>query len=210
MADKKETCIIAGAGDFYGLVAPVNIDTDIVIAADGGYAYLEQLGIVPDLWIGDFDSYDQDPAEVFKGEIITLPVVKDDTDMLAAVKEGFKRGARVFHIYGCFGGRMDHSIANIKLLSYIAEQGGRGFLYGRSEMLTVIKNSAISFPKEASGNIGIFTLGDMSQGVTIRGLKYEMTDGIIKESSSVGACNYFIGEESYVAVRNGKLLVVLN
>ena len=51
-------CFIFAAGTFYGLrerPAP----GDLVIAADAGYRVCQQVGIVPDLLLGDFDSMEQ-------------------------------------------------------------------------------------------------------------------------------------------------------
>ena len=62
MAVKMNKCIIVGAGEF-------DIDNwscekdDYVIAADAGWMILEQLGIVPDLLIGDMDSLDENGVE---------------------------------------------------------------------------------------------------------------------------------------------------
>ena len=48
-------CYIIGAGDFCENALDVK-DDDFVIAADGGYRYLDKIGIKPDLYMGDFDS----------------------------------------------------------------------------------------------------------------------------------------------------------
>ena len=37
------TCVIVNAGEFTGLIEPVG-QADLLIAADGGYAHLQQLG----------------------------------------------------------------------------------------------------------------------------------------------------------------------
>ena len=67
---------------------------DLVIAADGGLTYLEQHGLAPDLVVGDFDSLTEKPSSELK--TVVLPKVKDDTDMVAALREGKNRGFRVF------------------------------------------------------------------------------------------------------------------
>ena len=75
--------------------------------------------------VGDFDSLGQVP----EGEnIVRHPVMKDDTDMMLAVKLGLERGYTRFHIYGGMGGRTDHTIANIQTLAYIAGRGASAFL----------------------------------------------------------------------------------
>ena len=51
----EKACYIVGAGSFEKLDS-LPQEGDLVIAADGGYAYLKQLGIQPDVLLGDFDS----------------------------------------------------------------------------------------------------------------------------------------------------------
>lgn len=205
-------CIIVGAGDFYGLVSPLT-EGDLVIAADGGIEHLGRLGIKPHIWVGDNDSTGKDffdsANEEKADEIITLPCEKDDTDVFFAVKLGMERGFKTFFIYGGMGGRFDHTMGNVKILEFLAENGCRGFLYDKASMVTVIRNSAISFPKEATGYVSVFSMADESRGVTIRGLKYELTDAVLTGSASIGVSNEFTGSDSYISVRDGKLLVVL-
>lgn len=115
-------CFIIGAGSFYGL--PVSVQrTDMVIAADGGWYTCRENGITPTLLVADFDSLDAAPAF---DHILRLPVEKDDTDMIRAVKEGFDRGEREFHLLGGMGGhRTDHTVANMQTLAYIPAGAGR-------------------------------------------------------------------------------------
>ena len=48
-------CFIIGGGSFDGFFDQVT-DADLVIAADKGYKYAKEAGILPDYIIGDFDS----------------------------------------------------------------------------------------------------------------------------------------------------------
>ena len=50
-----KTCIIFCAAEFDELAAPIG-KTDYILAADGGLRHLQQLKIVPNGIIGDFDS----------------------------------------------------------------------------------------------------------------------------------------------------------
>ena len=114
-------CFIIGAGSFYGLPVPVR-DTDTVIAADGGWRVCRELSLTPSLLVADFDSLDAVPEF---DHILRLPVEKDDTDMIRAVKEGFARGETEFHLLGGMGGRRtDHTLANMQTLAYIARFSG--------------------------------------------------------------------------------------
>jgi len=118
------------------------MEGDYIIAADGGYAQLASRGIEPDLVVGDFDSLGTVPEHL---NIKRSPVEKDDTDMMIAVKHGLKLGIRAFIIDGGLGGRFDHTLANIQLLAYIANNGAYGVLLGRDICITVLRNGTISF-----------------------------------------------------------------
>ena len=202
---KNKVCYIVGAGENYGLDFTPSAD-DFVIAADAGIRYLEECGINADLVIGDFDSLNDIPTHP---NTMALSAEKDDTDMLAAVKEGIKAGYSDFHIYCGMGGRVDHTIANLQVLAYLSENGMRGFLFGRDSVMTAITNQKISFNRISSGYISVFSHTEKSEGVYLRGLKYELTDAVLTNTFPLGVSNEFIGKESSISVSSGTLLIVL-
>ena len=51
-------------------------------------------------------------------------------------------------------------------------------------------------------------MGERAQGVTLKGLKYELTDALITNSFPVGVSNEFIGKEAEITVRDGTLLIL--
>ena len=200
-----KTCYIFGAAD--GLPEHfVRKESDIVIGADAGYQTLEKLGIQPDIVLGDFDSLGYVPD--FNGEIIRHPVKKDDTDTLLAVKLGFKKGYKRFIIFGGTGKRLDHTMANIQTLAYISNNGGIGFLCGEDFTVTVINNSSLRFKSSANGNISLFSLVGESSGVDVKGLLYELNDGVITNNYPIGTSNEFVGKESEITVKNGTLAII--
>ena len=72
-----------------------------MLAADAGYLACRQAGVVPDLLLGDFDSMDQ-PEDFDR--VRRMPVEKDDTDTMLAVKTGLEQGCGEFYLYGGTGG----------------------------------------------------------------------------------------------------------
>lgn len=191
---------IFGAGETVPL-RTIPKEGDFVIAADGGTRYLNSLGIKPDLIIGDFDSSDKPDT----GDVIKLPVEKDDTDSVFAVRYCLEHGFREIHIYGGTGGRLDHTIANIQTLSYIAEHSARGFLYSPEMVMTVIRDELTIEP---TGIFSVFSLDGISHGVSIIGGFYEMADGKISSSFPIGVSNHSIGKPVTVTVGQGSLLVM--
>ena len=75
---------------------------DMLICADGGYDAAAAHGLRPDLVVGDFDSMPEDHAQ--DEQILRLPRLKDDTDMVVCLQEGRRRGYRVFRIGGAWAG----------------------------------------------------------------------------------------------------------
>ena len=108
-------CIVIGAGDL--TIGEIRVhEEDLLIAVDGGLDYGGILGIEPDLILGDFDSVSGQAEEKVNAlenripeRVVRLPKEKDDTDMLAALKEGLARGYRDFRIFAATGGRLDHT-----------------------------------------------------------------------------------------------------
>lgn len=228
---KNGICYVVGAGDCLSLEFQPTAE-DFVIAADAGLRYLEQCGIAADLIIGDFDTLENAPAGT---NVITLSCEKDDTDMLAAVREGIKAGYTEFHLYGGTGGRIDHTIANLQVLAYLAENGWKGYLHcpqnsfvrpidkgtqkagysktsgntpGSESIITAVTNGELSFSSFPSGYISVFSYSEKSEGVYLQGLKYPLADATLTDTFPIGTSNEFIGEKSRISVENGTLMIV--
>lgn len=201
---KNGICYVVGAGEECGIdFRPTK--NDFVIAAGAGLRYLEQAGIGADLVIGDFDTLNTVPQHP---NVISLSTEKDDTDMLAAIREGVNSGYSVFYIYCGTGGRIEHTIANLQVLSYLSENNKRGFLIDKSNIITAITNQKIIFGKIPSGYVSVFSYSQKSSGVCLRGLKYELDNAILTNTFPLGVSNEFIGKESSISVDIGTLLIV--
>lgn len=195
---------MVGAGENYGLdFQPVT--GDFVIAVDAGLRYLEKRGIRADLVIGDFDTLKCIPKHP---NTVVLSAEKDDTDTLAAVREGIKAGYTSFHIYCGTGGRIDHTMANLQVLAYLSANNMRGFLFDNDTVITAIANGRLCFEKIPCGYVSVFSYSEKAEGVTLCGLKYELNNAALTNTFPIGVSNEFIGRESSISVSNGTLLIV--
>ena len=138
--------------------------------------------------------------------MVQHPVMKDDTDMMLAIKLGFENGFTRFFIYGALGGRLDHTLANIQALMYIANRGGQGWIIGDA-CLTAIHNGEARFKASAQGIISVFCLSEPAKGVTLEGLLYPLSDYTMLSDVALGVSNEFIGQPARVAVSDGTLVV---
>ena len=197
-------CYIFGAGSFYGLDRCPRAD-DFIIAADGGWLACRKAVITPDLLLGDFDSLSTRPDFP---NILRVPVEKDDTDTMLAVKTGLERGETEFHIYGGMGGRRtDHTIANFQALLYLARRGAQGWLYGQGERYTAVCGGTVTFPARDRGILSVFCLGADARDVSIQGGQYPLHHAVLTAELPLGVSNHILEPEATIRVRRGALAV---
>ena len=208
-------CIVICAGDLTLGEIPVG-EEDLVIAVDGGLDYCAVLNVEPDLILGDFDSLSEEEyaaveqlEQQIPERVIRLQREKDETDGLAALQEGLKRGYTEFRIYAGTGGRFDHTLANIQCLIYLKNRGANGYLVDGMGMMLVIKDEAIHFKRNLKGTLSLFSMVEESKGVTIRGMKYELDCASVRNDFPLGISNEFIGQEAEILVEDGTLVCML-
>ena len=199
-------CYIVGAMSLTPALRPYPTAEDYVIAADRGYDSLMAYGVVPDLAVGDFDSLGYQPDHP---NVIQLPVEKDDTDMVFALRKGLELGYRRFLLLGGVGGRLEHTLANLQLLDWLTGQGGQGFLAGEKTVATAIRGPAsLTFPAAMSGYLSAFCNSGTAEGVTLENLKVPPEHSTLTSSFPLGVSNQFLGQSARVSVEKGSLLLI--
>ncbi len=199
----EKLCVIFGAGEVHSPRKHFGKD-DLIIAADGGYAAAVAAGLEPNVVIGDFDS---GTAPAAAAHVIKLSRDKDDTDMLAAVKLGLRRGYKTFVLYGGTGGRPDHTYANISTLAYLNAYDARGFLVDKDAVATIITDSDITLPKSAHGTVSVFAYGGAASGVTYKNLSYILNDVELTPDFPLGVSNATTDKPAKISVKHGSLLI---
>lgn len=207
-----ELCYLVGAGEFQKEFFSYK-EGELLIAVDGGYAPLKELGIKPHIAIGDFDSLKErgisrEEMEKEGFTIKSLSCEKDETDVFSALSYGLDLGKKEFHIYGGLGGRLDHTIANIQCLNYLKSQGAFGYLYGIKNILTVVEEESLSFQREAEGFFSLFAMDERVKEVTLEGVKYPLSNALLTNEYPVGVSNEFIGEKAVITIGKGRALLI--
>ena len=196
---------IFAAGTFYGLrerPAP----GDLVIAADAGYQTCREVGITPDLLLGDFDSMEQ-PQDF--ANVLRSPVEKDDTDTMLAVKTALREDCKEIYLYGGTGGmRLDHTLANLQSLLFLRRRGARGWMYDRDFVWTVIENESLTVERTVEwGLLSAFCLGADASGVDEEGVQYPLRDAALTAEFPLGVSNHILEPQARITVRQGALAV---
>ncbi|MBQ4516536.1 MAG: thiamine diphosphokinase [Clostridia bacterium] len=182
-------------------------DSDNVICADGGYMSAQKMGIVPDVVIGDFDSYPQNMAQA-KTEKIVLPTEKDKTDTHECVCYAIEHGFDEIMLFGATGTRLDHTIANIHLLKIALDNNVKMKIVDEHNEVYLTDNE-LSLKKGEGQHVSVLPIG-RAEGISSTGLYYPMTDAVMEFGNPYGVSNEFNGDEATVSVKNGLLLVILS
>lgn len=181
---------------------------DYVICADRGYAVAQAAGVVPDLLVGDFDSYTGAlPAAV---ERLTLPVEKDFSDTLHAAEAGLQRGMRRFVLLNATGGRLDHTLANLSVLEWLQNRGAEGRILSATEDVRLLPVGAHAFDGCTGLTFSVFPFGCEAVTLSYRGAKYPLQSGALHHGSAMGLSNIFTADTACITVERGQALVVLN
>lgn len=181
-----------------------------VIAADGGANALAQYGRYPDVLVGDMDSVNPEVlARIGNGScrLLRHPTDKDETDTELALLEAVRLGAKRITLLGVLGGRIDHTLANVLLLTLPALAGCTVRIYdGRSYLFLVREHC------EVHGHMGdllslIAINGDVL-GVRTEGLQYPLHDEALRFGPARGISNVLLGEVARVHLCAGMLLLI--
>ena len=196
-------CYIIGAGEFFGIARHPR-EGDFVIAADGGYRYCLAENLKIDLLLGDFDSLEEMPQAE---NVERFPVEKDDTDTMLALKKGLALGYRSFRIFGGTGGRLDHTLANLQALLYLARHDAVGWLYDKNFVYSAIKNETVTLKGAENAVFSVFAMNGPARGVSIRGAKYSAENVELQPDFPLGVSNHFLAGDVQITVKNGALII---
>ena len=200
---------------------------DHIVCLDGGLDLALAQGIRPAMLLGDLDSLKGELPEDPAFEVRRFPPEKDYSDLELAFRQLDPIEYPDLVVIGGIGGRLDHTICNVQLLSRYT--GGSGFrrieiMDGRNRCF-VIKGSGEdpvprTIPSQEGCYLSLFSLTEECRGLTITGVKYPLEDATLSRGVSLGVSNEFLpreegasareGSHAEISLREGTLLVVIS
>lgn len=190
---------------------PTNLASKIqtypyLIAVDGGLNSCYALGLTPHLIIGDLDSAKAEVISSFeKIPRKTFPKDKDKTDLELAIEHALEMGAKRMTVFGALGGRSDHLIFNVHLLS---RYPGKLFFENDDELLFVI-NKKVDLNCRVGQTLSLLPLNGPATGISTHGLKWELTNGTL-DKNFMGISNVALQSKVTIEVASGDLLCALS
>lgn len=171
---------------------------DLIIGVDGGCQSITKYPI--DIAFGDFDSLD---IIVKATKVYRYSPQKDETDLELAV-ESLKNEVAEFIIYNATGGRLDHFLANLKLLER----------YPNLNITIIDDYNTIKCINEGIYNIKeskykYFSLIPcIDSNISIDNALYEIKEREVLVTDTYTVSNQLIGDEAIITVHRGRLYLI--
>ena len=182
----------------------------LILCCDGGARHLLKSKITPDVIMGDMDSIR--PAHLKKYsrqgiKIIRFPTNKDFTDTELALDYATSLKPEKIFIWCAFGGRIDHTLANIVLLVKGQKRGIETRLIDEYCELFLLDKETI-FLTEKDKTVSLLALTPQVSGITLSGFVYPLKNGSLRMGESRGISNVIKDNRAKLKIDKGKLLVI--
>lgn len=183
-----------------------------IIGVDRGIEFLYRVGILPSDIVGDFDSADKALISYYEGlddvKVHTFLPEKDVTDTQIALDLAIRYGSREICILGGTGTRLDHTMANIQILSTLKKKGMNTYLLDEHNKISLIDSKVQIGKKEQFGNyISLLPLTPQVTGITLKGMKYPLKNHTLTTGESLGVSNEITAETAEIDLKEGTLIL---
>jgi thiamine pyrophosphokinase len=179
---------------------------------DAGAIRLIRMGITPDYVLGDFDSVSSEEMAEILGcgaEKRVLNPIKDETDLEAALRWAVDINPDSVLIFGATGGRMDHTLANLQLLSIPLKDGIPAMILDPGNRIRRIRGSVMLRREELYGKyISLIPVGGEVKGLFLSGFKYSGSEISLPGNSSLGISNELTEDVGEIWFESGELLLI--
>jgi thiamine pyrophosphokinase len=165
---------------------------DIVLAADGGARFLLDIGVQPEVVVGDFDSLDTAAMSRLESEgvrFVRHPVRKDFTDGELAVDEALRLGAAEVVLAGGLGA-LDHTLGHLAILRRLAARDVPARMVAPHLSVAVFRAPAsVKLAAAAGVRVSLIPLGEDAT-VTLAGLDYPLAREVLPADACLGVGNH--------------------
>jgi thiamine pyrophosphokinase len=181
-----------------------------IICADSGASYLYAVGMIPEVIIGDMDSLDPDILSYFEekgSKIIKHPETKDETDTQLALNYAVHASPDEIYIFGAFGSRIDHTMANLSILISCAKRGIKVKLIDEWCEAFVVTDEYV-IEGDVGQTVSLLPFSDIVTGITLKGFEYSIDNGVMEIGNPYGVSNRLKEERGTITVHSGNLIVI--
>lgn len=188
-----------------------------IIAVDGGLKILDELNLIPDYIVGDFDTIDPNIIKKYKelhAKQADAPIIeefcpeKDDTDTEIAIRLCIRLQCKKVILLGATGTRLDHTFANIHLLKQLLDKGIEAYSYDKNNKIYLINQPKALLKKDCYGTyFSMLPFTEEVKKITLTGFKYPLYEKDIEFGTSLCISNEVIEESARVEFSEGILVI---
>jgi thiamine pyrophosphokinase len=205
----ERALIIAGGHPISRAVADRLERPAFIVAADSGLDRAYELGLRPDVVVGDMDSVTEASLARAEAEGITIerhPTDKDATDLELAVATVGRRGFLHATIIGGTGGRFAHTLANALLLTRSGEVR-LDWLTSHARITALESSETRTFPAADGPLLSVLAIGGAAR-CSSSGLRWPLDEVPLTPGVTRGISNEIVGRAASLTVDEGCILVV--
>jgi thiamine pyrophosphokinase len=195
----------------------------LTVAADGGIRHAHRVDRDPHVVVGDLDSTstaELERAGAAGTEVLRHPLDKDATDLELALDLILERTGAIpssdsspaadridVLVVGGHGGRTDHLLANLLLLSAERYAGLRITAWWGADVLHVVRDTATLHGRIGS-TVSLIATHGPARGITTDGLHFALSGAELRPGSSLGISNRLAASPAHVRITEGVLIVL--
>ena len=185
---------------------------DLIIGADLGAAHCLRWGWRPDLVIGDLDSLPGAAQAMLIAQgspFIVLPTRKDETDLELALNHTLQAGATTIIIVGVLGGRIDHTLANLLLLTRPDLAARDVCMVDGNQTVRVLRpGHALTLAGRVGDTLSLIPIGGDARGVSASPLEWPLAAATLPLGVARGVSNVLTAATTDLSIEHGILFVV--
>ena len=193
-------------------IQPYIQDASAIIAADGGAVHLQNLGLTPDWLIGDLDSVGDELVDTLVQAGVHVNrhrLDKDETDLELSLLFAHRNFDKPILVLGATGGRIDHSLANLMLLSHPDFLEVDISYIDRGYRIWAVHKQT-SIVGEPGDLISLVPVNDSVTVRSTRGLRWPLSSETLDFGRTRGVSNELTGQNAEVELESGTLICIHN
>lgn len=177
----------------------------VLIAADGGGNWCMEQGLIPDVVVGDLDSFDQ---IAYPNVAVRHRPDQETNDLEKALTEASERGCSRILLAGVTGARLDQTLKTISVMVQFRNRFDTMTAFEETGWLTILPRDA-QFKVEKGTLVSLFPVSGRVEGIVTEGLEFALNDEFLENGVRDGSSNKAVNDSLRIRHREGDLLLMV-
>jgi thiamine pyrophosphokinase len=186
------------------IIDSLTASADVVICADGGANLAKEIGILPNLIIGDFDSITAETLIYFKNIRQIEDPDQNTTDLEKSILYCINNGIGSADVNGASGDRIDHTTASLGCFKKFGDRISLRMIDSAGELTRI--NKEVHLSMSIGEKLSLIPV-DRCTGIRTQNLKYLLYNETLEIGTREGVSNSAVAKNVSISVEHGTLLL---